>query len=71
MKEVLGPVAELMCQVRPVKYSEILEFDRKIRDFNAKAVPDEFVRDSSAIFFQTSLKIYRESGRQALYTSVC
>lgn len=32
-KEVLGPTSEYMGKVRPVKYSEILELDRKIREF--------------------------------------
>ncbi|KAI5123022.1 hypothetical protein M0805_007643 [Coniferiporia weirii] len=32
-KEITGPVSEHLCLARPTKYSEILEFDRKIRDF--------------------------------------
>ena len=32
-KEILAPTAEYMGKVRPVKYSDILEYDRKIREF--------------------------------------
>ena len=32
-KEVIGPIAQQMCLARVIKYSEILEFDRKLREF--------------------------------------
>ena len=59
-----------MCQVNPVRYSEILELDRRIRDFNVKAVPDELVDDSGALFWQSHMKIYRESGSWVLHIAI-
>ncbi|KAH8113139.1 hypothetical protein DFH11DRAFT_1878702 [Phellopilus nigrolimitatus] len=32
-KEIIAPISEQLCLVRPVKYSEIMELDRKLRDF--------------------------------------
>ena len=32
-KEVLGPISEQMCVASPMKYSTILDMDRRIRDF--------------------------------------
>lgn len=32
-KEVLAPIAQQLCLVRAIKYSELLELDRKLRDF--------------------------------------
>ncbi|THH11525.1 hypothetical protein EW145_g571 [Phellinidium pouzarii] len=33
IKEIIAPISEYFCLTRQSKYSEILEFDRKIRDF--------------------------------------
>jgi hypothetical protein len=33
-REVVGPISETLCLTRPIKYSEFLEFDRKVRDFD-------------------------------------
>ncbi|KAL5480285.1 hypothetical protein ACEPAI_1555 [Sanghuangporus weigelae] len=33
VKEVVGPISEHLCLTRPIKYSEILDFDRRIREF--------------------------------------
>lgn len=32
-KDVIGPLSEECGSARPLKYSEVLEYDRKIRDF--------------------------------------
>jgi hypothetical protein len=35
-KEVLGPISEQMCVASPMKYSTILDMDRRIREFHAQ-----------------------------------
>lgn len=34
-KEITRPLAEIGCQIKPIKYSDVLELDRKIRNFDA------------------------------------
>ena len=34
VKEIAGPISEHLCLTRPIKYSEILDFDRRIREFD-------------------------------------
>ena len=36
-KEVQRPLAELGCQIGPIKYSDVLELDRKARNFDVPA----------------------------------
>ncbi|EJD00583.1 uncharacterized protein FOMMEDRAFT_91493 [Fomitiporia mediterranea MF3/22] len=33
MKEVMAPIAELLCLARPIKYAEVIELDRRCREF--------------------------------------
>ncbi|OCB91794.1 hypothetical protein A7U60_g938 [Sanghuangporus baumii] len=33
VKELLAPIAEQLCQTKPSKYSEILDLDRKVREY--------------------------------------
>ena len=33
-KYIVGPVAETLSEMRPIRYAEIVEFDRKIREFD-------------------------------------
>lgn len=32
-RDILAPISRTLCSVHPVKYKDILELDRKIRDF--------------------------------------
>lgn len=62
-KEVVGPIAETLSEMRPIKYSEILEFDRKIREFDSP--PFDFSQDDKADYFNIQghlWNIYRDIG---------
>lgn len=64
-KEVMGPVAEFMALAKPVRYSEILELDRKVREFNARPIPTELMSNSpdiGLIIRRSTLGLYREIG---------
>lgn len=64
-KEVMGPVAEFMALAKPVRYSDILELDRKIREFNARPIPIDFLTatsDMGSIIRRSTLGLYREIG---------
>lgn len=66
VKEVTGPVAEFMALTKPVKYSEVIELDRKIREYNMKPVPAELLAtdaDMVAILRRSTLGVYREIGK--------
>ncbi|KAL5512411.1 hypothetical protein ACEPAG_3403 [Sanghuangporus baumii] len=39
VKDVVGPISEHLCLTRPIKYSEILDFDRRIREFVDPPIP--------------------------------
>ncbi|KAL5512403.1 hypothetical protein ACEPAG_3395 [Sanghuangporus baumii] len=45
LKELLAPIAEQLCQTKPSKYSEILEFDRKVREYPSHHTLQNRVRD--------------------------
>lgn len=64
-KEIIGPVAEFMALAKPVKYSEVIELDRKIREFNTRPVPAELLSidtDMGAMIRRTTIGVYREIG---------
>lgn len=64
-KEVTGPVAEFMALAKPVKYSEVIELDRKVREFNLKPIPVELlgtVADMGAVIRRSTIGVYREIG---------
>ncbi|OCB89593.1 hypothetical protein A7U60_g3191 [Sanghuangporus baumii] len=39
VRDVVGPISEHLCLTRPIKYSEILDFDRRIREFGDPPIP--------------------------------
>lgn len=69
-KEVMGPVAEFMALAKAVRYSEILELDRKVREFNAKPIPAELLgstTDMGSIIRRSTLGLYREIALLSLH----
>ena len=34
VKEIVAPIADKLCSTKPLKYSEIIEWDRRIREFS-------------------------------------
>ena len=44
-KEVLGPISEQICAAWPMKYSVILDMDRRIQNFRAKHPPKRYNAD--------------------------
>ena len=44
-KEVIGPLAETITSVQPMKYVEVLEYDRKIREYDF--IHDDEINESA------------------------
>ena len=68
-KEVVGPIAEFMALATPVKYSDVLELDRKMREFNSRPAPAEVISDdgASSIIRRSLIGIYRELAQLYLH----
>ncbi len=67
-KQVLSGVAIRLCAAHPPKYSEILEMDRVVREFDMKFVDQspgssQVVDDYAVFARQSALVMFRDLGR--------
>lgn len=70
-KRVIGPAAEFMALAKPVRYSEVLELDQKILEFNSRPIPSELIGDTAdmgAIVRRSSIGVFREIGNFTMHS---
>ena len=63
VKDTIGPVSEELSLARPIKYSEILDYDRRIREFEDNVAPPDVLNGGpSAMMKARMLSVQKDLG---------